>query len=77
MAEEPDFNNIEELLSDTFPDRIITNYIIIAESVSANTKDLHVSTSEQMTTWLATGMINCASEVILNQGYAEQDGDEE
>lgn len=76
MAEEPDFN-IEELMRESFPDRMITNYIIIAESVSADTKDLHVSTSDQMTTWLATGMLNCASEVILNQGYAEQDGDEE
>lgn len=76
MAEEPDFN-IEELLNESFPDRVITNYIIIAESVSADTRDLHVSTSDQMTTWLATGMLNCASEVILNQGYAEQDGDEE
>lgn len=76
MAEEPDFN-IEELMRESFPDRMITNYIIIAESISSEARDLHVSTSDQMTTWLATGMLNCASEVILNQGYAEQDGDEE
>jgi len=76
MAEEsePDF---QAMLEESFPDKIVTNYIIIAESVSANTRDLHVQTSDQMTTWLATGMLNCASEVILNQGYAEQDGDEE
>ena len=76
MSDEPEFD-FQAMLEESFPDQIVTNYIIIAESVSANTKDLHVSTSEQMTTWLATGMINCASEVILNQGYAEQDGDEE
>jgi len=76
MADEPEID-FESIMNDAFPDRMITNYIIVAESVSADTKDLHVSASDGMTTWLATGMLNCASEVILNQGYAEQDGDEE
>jgi len=74
MGEENEID-LEALMKESFPDRMITNYIIIAESVSADTKDLHVSTSDQMTAWLATGMLNCASEVILNQGYAEHDGE--
>lgn len=76
MSEDSEFD-FQAMLEASLPDKIITNYIIIAESVTADTRDLHVSTSDQMTTWLATGMLNCASEVILNQGYAEQDGDEE
>ncbi len=76
MSDEPEFD-FQAMLEESFPDQIVTNYIIIAESVSSDTRDLHVQTSEQMTTWLATGMLNCASEVILNRGYAEQDGDEE
>jgi hypothetical protein len=76
MAEDNEFD-FEALIKDQLPNQIVTGWIIIAETVGSEIKDLHVGTSEGMTTWMATGMLNCASEVILNQGYAEQDGDEE
>lgn len=66
MAEHGEEKDFQNLISDAFPDHMITNWIIIAEVVDNDSRDLHVGTSEGMTTWLASGMLKCASEIILN-----------
>jgi hypothetical protein len=57
------------MLHDAFPEKMITNWIIVIESITKDSRDLDIATSDGMTTWLATGMLNCASEIVLNQGY--------
>lgn len=61
------------LIKDTFPDKMITNWIIVAESITDYGQDLHVASSNNMTTWLATGMLNCAEDIILNSGFPHQE----
>lgn len=74
-----DENELEfqKMVEDAFPERMVTNWIIIAESVTGDSKDLHVATSDEITTWLASGMIHLAEEIILNQGFGHDDGEEE
>lgn len=76
MDEGEDFD-FTKMISDAFPDRMITSWIIVAESITGDSKELHVATSDEMTTWLATGMLNCAGEIILNSGYSTSMGEED
>lgn len=79
MSEEDEAQDLfKGMVNDAFPEKMVTNWIIIIESVNTETRELDIATSEGMTTWLATGMLNCASEIVLNQGYGvdTEDSDE-
>jgi len=70
MAEEEESQaDLMAMLNDAFPDKMLTNWIIVVESINTETRELDIATSEGMTSWLAMGMLNCASEIVLNQGY--------
>jgi len=72
MSEDPDLE-FEALVKDTFPRQMITSWIIVAESVSGDGKDIHVASSDNMTFWLASGMLHCAEDIILNSGFPHQE----
>jgi hypothetical protein len=61
--------NFESMINDAFPDRMISNWIMIVECVESDSKNLNITSSEGMTTWLASGMLTCASDIILNESY--------
>jgi hypothetical protein len=69
--------DIRGMVDGAFPDRMITNWIVIAESLTEDGSDLHIATSDGMTAWLASGMINCAGEIILTNSYSTQEGEED
>lgn len=69
MSESEDKALFEEMIKGNFPDQMVSNWIIIIETVDDKNQELKIATSEGMTTWLATGMLNCASEIVLTQGY--------
>ena len=69
MSESEDQALFEEMIKGNFPDQMVSNWIIIIETVDDKNQELKIATSEGMTTWLATGMLNCASEIVLTQGY--------
>lgn len=82
MSKPGDEKDFAGLISDAFPEQVITNWIIIAEVVDNDSRDLHMGTSEGMTTWLGAGMMDCAKEILMsrefnNESWAEWDGDEE
>jgi hypothetical protein len=69
MSENDDKALFEEMIRGNFPQQVVSNWIIIIETVTGESLELKIATSEGMTTWLATGMLNCASDIVLNQGY--------
>lgn len=84
MSKPGDDKDLEGLIGEAFPEHVITNWIIIAEVVDNESRDLHMGTSEGMTTWMGSGMLDCAKEIMMardfpNQGYAdwESENDEE
>ena len=46
---------------------MITNWIIIAEVLDNDSRDLHLGTSDGMTTWLGAGMLDCAKEIMMTR----------
>ena len=76
MAEESEPLDLQQMVNDVFSEQVVSNYIVVAEIVSAEERSLRIATSDGMTTWLASGMLNCASDIILNQNY-EVDLDED
>lgn len=63
MSENEDFD-LSKLVGDVFPKKMISNWIVVAEIVTDNNKFLAVDTSEDLSLWLASGMLRCAEEII-------------
>lgn len=80
MSKSNDDRDLEGLLAEAFPEQMITNWIIIAEVVNNDSRDLHMGTSEGMTTWLGAGMLACAKEIMMTREFDElldNDSDDE
>ncbi len=61
-----DFDAFSEIMRDAMPDAMITNYVIICEVVTEQGTDLQMFLSNGMTPWLASGMIQCAEDMLYN-----------
>lgn len=61
------FNNI---IKDILPEKLVTNFIIIAEVANSESSELSVSVSTGMSPWLASGMLDFASEIIMSGEYS-------
>lgn len=77
MSKSSDDRDLEGLLAEAFPEQMITNWIIIAEVVDNDSRDLHMGTSEGMTTWLGAGMLACAKEIMMSREFDGLLDDEE
>lgn len=71
-----DNKQINDLLAGAFPNTVLVNYIVIAETLTDDGRDLSIATSDTMTPWLAAGMLECAGEMIMGQQYAHDDDEE-
>jgi hypothetical protein len=67
MANPGDEQDLEGLIAEAFPEQMITNWIIIAEVVDEDSRDLHLGSSPGMTTWLGAGMLECAKEILMSR----------
>lgn len=52
------------IMKDAMPDRVIANFVFVAEVVSGQDNELSVVTSNGMTPWLAHGMLSAAEDMI-------------
>lgn len=59
-----DKEQFEEIIRQVMPDRLITNFILIAEIVNGDDEELSVNVSNNMTPWLAMGMLGYAENMI-------------
>lgn len=62
--QEPIMNDMQNFMKNALPNKIVTNYIIIAEVADDETQNLHIAVSETMTPWLAYGMLHSASGML-------------
>lgn len=74
MSKEEEFD-FDKLVEEALPQRLVTNWILIAETADADNQDLHVMSSPGVTSWLAQGMINCAGDIILTNSYSTYQGE--
>jgi hypothetical protein len=62
-----DKDQFEELIRQILPNRLITNFILIAEIIDSDDEELSVNVSNGMTPWLAQGMIRYAETMLRNR----------
>lgn len=55
-----------DMMKAAMPDKVITNFVFIAEIVSNEDNRLNILTSNGMTPWLAQGMLNAAEDMIIS-----------
>ena len=60
---------IEELLRDSLPQGLVTNFVVIAEVASNSQQELVLSISDSMTPWLAHGMLEFAMDMMRSGEY--------
>jgi hypothetical protein len=66
--------SIEELLRAALPDVVVTNFIIVAEVMDESETKLFISMSDNMTPWLANGMLQCGLELLGDSaGYDDEE----
>lgn len=58
-----------EMMNDALPDAIITNFVTIYEIATEHGMELSLSTSDTLTPWLASGMLDFAKEMILSGAH--------
>lgn len=62
-----EYEQFEELIKQILPDKLITNFILIAEIVNGDDEELSVNVSNGMTPWLALGMVRYAEAMIRSR----------
>ena len=59
-------NDFESFVRDALPNKLISNFIIVAEIISESGSELSISCSNSMTPWLASGMLRAAEDMVLS-----------
>ena len=57
-------STFEEMTKNILPGSVITNFVVVAEVANNETTEIAISVSENMTPWLADGMLRAASEMV-------------
>ena len=72
--------DFDSFVRDSLPDKLIANFIIVAEIVTESGTELSISCSMSMTPWLASGMLRSAEDMILSgensvldEGFGEEE----
>lgn len=66
----------ESIIKDALPDKIITNFVLIAEIYDDDGEELTVFMSDKMTPWLALGMLKSATQTVTSQSRSQFSGDD-
>lgn len=65
-AEDNIFSTFIDMMRASMPDKVITNFIFVAEVVGSQNNELGVISSNGMTPWLAQGMLTSAQDILLS-----------
>lgn len=76
----PDFQDDDDafasIIKAALPDRMITNFVLVAEIIDNDNEELSIFMSDRMTPWLAMGMLKSAEQIVKDgQGQASLDDD--
>lgn len=64
-GEESFLQTFIDMMKAEMPDKVITNFVFIAEVVSNQNNELSIVTSTGMTPWLAHGMLRAAEDMVM------------
>jgi hypothetical protein len=64
--EESILSTFIDMMRDSMPEKVITNFVFVAEIVGNKDNELTIVTSNGMTPWLANGMLNAAEDMIIS-----------
>lgn len=65
--------SLEDLIREALPDIVVTNFVFVAEIMTENGTNLYISMSDNMTPWLAQGMLQCGMELVADSGEYDDD----
>lgn len=60
---------IQAMINETIGESLATHYIMIVEVMTDTGMDLRIATSDNLTAWHATGMMEVAKEIIMDSRY--------
>jgi hypothetical protein len=63
-----------EIIQKSLPNKVVTNFIAVAESTDGESSQLSLFVSDSMSPWLAAGMLNFAIDIVA-QSSEDMDGD--
>ena len=76
-ADESALEEIANLLRAAMPNKIISNFIVVAEVLEEESQGLSLALSDSMTPWLAYGMLNSAMGMVSSGEFQFPNLDEE
>jgi hypothetical protein len=72
--------DFDSFVRDSLPNKLVSNFIIVAEVVNEHGTELSLSYSTSMTPWLASGMLRAAEDMVLkgensfiDEGFQEEE----
>ena len=79
MEPEETNNIFIDIVKKAMPDKIVANFLVVAEMVDGTNTELSIFVSESMTPWLANGMLQAAMDMVADnqQSIIEDDEDDE
>lgn len=70
------FDEVADILRQSMPNKIITNFVLVCEVVTEDGAELIVNHSESMTPWLGAGMLLSAQDILQSTNpYVGDDED--
>ena len=61
----------ESIIKEALPNKMITNFVLIAEVIDSKTEELSIFMSDSMTPWLALGMLKSAMNTVTLRSGSE------
>lgn len=79
MDQDNQNNAFLDIVKKAMPEKLIANFIIVAEMVDGTNTELSIFVSESMTPWLASGMLQSAIDLVADgqQSIIEDDDDDD
>lgn len=68
---------LEEMIRDAMPGSIVTHYVMIAEVVGPDGPTISMATSDNMTPWLATGLLQYGLGMVEDDFFPFEDDEDE
>lgn len=66
-------NLFNSIMKNILPSRLVTNFIIVAETTDDETSELSVSVSEGLSPWAADGMLKYAQQMVMTGDFNRSD----
>lgn len=73
----PENDPLREIIDSVFEGTVVSHYLMIAEVITESGQHLRLVVSEEMTPWLAMGLLSAAESMVLNPEETLEEGYEE